>query len=137
MATLAQIRADLASVLETIPGWNVNNGYIGDQVLQYSFKIARPAFDPRMVFSEAKKSVTFTVTAYAPRIPAEEAEAAIDALCEPSGSGSLIAAVQTGSNWSQTIDYAQVVSCGETQVIVWAQDSVEYLGAQFQIEVVW
>jgi hypothetical protein len=35
-----------------------------------------------------------------------------------------------------TVDYAQVIQCGEVQVVQWV-DAAEYLACQFQIEVVW
>jgi hypothetical protein len=136
MTTIAEVRADLVNVLETIPGWSTANGYIGDQLNTYSFKVGRPAFDPRMVFSQAKAVHQFTVTGYAPRATPELSEAALDALCELSGEGSLIAAVQTGSNWSVTVDYAVVTNCGEVQSVTWI-DGVEYLAVQFTIEVCW
>jgi hypothetical protein len=142
MTTIAEVRTDLALVLSNIPGWSVANlngtasGYIGDQLNTYSFKVGRPAFDPRMVLSQAKAQHTFTVTAYAPRATPEVSEAALDGLCELTGEGSLIATVQDGDNWSVTVDYAQVTQCGEVQVATWI-DGVEYLACQFQIEVVW
>jgi hypothetical protein len=135
VTTIAEVREALSDALATIPGWSASP-YIGDQVHTYMFKVARPAFDPRMVMSQAKSSHTFTVTAYAPRATPEASEAALDALCELTGSGSLIAAVQDGDNWSATVDYAQVVSCGEVQVAQWT-DAAEFLACQFQIEVVW
>jgi hypothetical protein len=140
MTTFAEVRADLARVLDGVVGWSVADvagGYVGDQAPQpYSFKVARPPFDPRYVFGEAKKQVTFTVTGYAPRAVPVEAELRLDALCEPTGTGSIIATVQTSTNWSVTIDYAQVVECGETQSVTWI-DGTEYLVAQFRIEVIW
>ena len=134
MTTIAEVRADLVNVLETIPGWSTSTGYVGDQLNTYSFKVGRPSFDPRMVFSQAKAVHQFTVSAYAPRATPEISEAALDALCELSGTGSLIAAVQNGTNWSVSVDYAVVTNCGEVQVIQWI-DGVDYLAVQFQIEV--
>ena len=136
MITIADVRTDLGNVLATIPGWSVPNGYVGDQVNVYSFKVSRPAFDPRTVFSQAKCAHVFNVAAYAPRATPELSEAALDALCELSGEGSLIATVQDGSNWSVTIDYAQVIQCGEVTAITWI-DGVDYLACEFQIEVMW
>ena len=140
MTTFAEVRADLSNVLSGLDGWSVGDvagGYVGDTPpLPYSFKVARPTFDPRYVFGETKKQVTFVVTAYAPRAAPVEAELRLDALCEPSGAGSIIATVQTGTNWSVTVDMAQVVECGEVQSVTWI-DGTEYLAAQFRIEVIW
>ena len=136
MTTIADVRTDLVNVLANIPGWSTSNGYVGDQLITYSFKVSRSAFDPRMVFSQAKATHQFTVAAYAPRATPEVSEAALDALCELSGEGSLIATVQDGTNWSVTVDYAVVTNCGEVQSITWI-DGVEYLAVQFTIEVCW
>jgi hypothetical protein len=65
-----------------------------------------------------------------------EAEIRLDALCEPTGTGSIIATVQTSTNWTVTVDYAEVVECGEVQSVTWI-DGTDYLAAQFRIEVVW
>lgn len=136
MTTIAQVRNDLIEVLRNIPNWSVSNAYVGDTLNTYSFKVGRPSFDPRMVFSQAKAVHQFTVTAYAPRATPELSEAALDALCELTGEGSVIATVQDGTNWTVTVDYASVTSCGEVQVIQWI-DGVDYLAVQFQIEVCW
>lgn len=134
MTTIAEVREDMATVLRNLEGWSVASGYIGDMVNTYSLKIGRPAFDPRMVFQQAKAVHQFTVAAYAPRATPEVSEAALDALCELSGSGSLIATVQNGAHWTASIDYAVVTNCGEVQVITWI-DGVDYLAVQFTIEV--
>jgi hypothetical protein len=137
MTTIAEVRADLINVLTNIEGWSTQNPYVGDMAPHpYSFKIARPAFDPRMVLSQARASHEFTVTAYAPRVTPEVSEQAIDALCELSGDGSLIATVQNDTYWTVDIHYAQVTRCGEVQAITWI-DGMDYLAAQFTIEVVW
>lgn len=135
MTTIYEVRSSLADVLATISGWTVGTPYVGDQVTPYSFKINRPAFDPRMVFSQSKATHVFTVTAYAPRTATEASEQALDALCELSGDGSLIAAVQDGDLWTVTVDYASVIQCGEIQAVDW--DTTQFLACQFQIEVVW
>ena len=102
MTTLAEVRAELADICATIPGWR-SSGWVGDSITEPMIKVARPAFDPRLVFgSDGKKSVTFQLTAYVKRADTERAEKMLDALAEPSGSGSLIAAVQTSSNWSRS-----------------------------------
>ena len=136
MTTIADIRTDLQSVLSNVDGWTCESGYIGDQIHDYSFKIARGSFDPRYVFDESKRRVVFNVTAYAPRAEAEASEAALDLLAEPSGAGSIIETVQDGTLWSVTVDFAQVIQCGEVTLVQWA-DNIEYLACQFQIEVVW
>ena len=60
----------------------------------------------------------------------------MDSLAEPTGAGSIIETVQDGTLWSVTVDFAQVIQCGEVTLVQWA-DNIEYLACQFQIEVVW
>lgn len=134
MTTIADIRTDLMAVLNNVDGWSCESGYIGDQIHDYTFKVARASFDPRYVFDPNARRVVFNVTAYAPRAAAEESEAALDALAEPTGA--LISTVQDGTLWSVTLDYAQVIQVGEVTLVQWA-DNIEYLACQFQIEVVW
>ena len=136
MTTITDVRTDLIAVLGNIDGWTTQNPYVGDMAPHpYSFKVARPGFDPRMVLSQTKASHEFTVTAYAPRVTPEVSEAALDALCELTGAGSIIATVQNDTFWTADIHYAQVTRCGEVQSITWI-DGVDYLAAQFTIEVV-
>jgi len=132
--TIADVRDGLARVLETIDGWRAGP-YLGDQVNPPCFKIARPAFDPRMVFGGSKASHTFRVHAYASRGATDTHERLLDELCELSGTGSVIAAVQDGTNWPVTVDYAQVTQVGEVGISEIA--GVEYLVVNFDIEVVW
>jgi hypothetical protein len=99
--------------------------------------VARPEFDPRMVMSGAKCQHTFTLTAYASRAASELSEESLDALCELSGTGSLIAAVQDELNWTVTVDYAQVVRCGEVYVATFGGGTTEFLACSFDVEVVW
>ena len=63
-------------------------------------------------------------------------ESLLDALAELSGDGSFIAAVADSTNWSITVDYAQVVNVGEVAVANWG-DGTEYLACPFDVEVVW
>ena len=136
MTTIADIRTDLVAVLNNVAGWSAESGYVGDQVDTSTFKVSRASFDPRYVFDPSKRRVVFNVTAYAPRAEAEESEAALDALAEPTGAGSLIETVQDGTLWSVDVDFAQVVQVGEVTLVQWA-DNLEYLACQFQVEVVW
>lgn len=135
MTTIAQVRDNLADIAATITGWR-GTAYVGDAVNAPVIKVFRPAFDPRVVFSGSKMQLTFRCVAYAKRVETDRSEAALDALAELTGSGSFIAAVQTSSNWSVTVDYAQVVNVGETTVVTFG-DGVEYLACPFDVEVVW
>lgn len=136
MTTIAEVRANLVTIADSITGWT-GSAYVGDTVNANTIKVQRPAFNPQMVFGGAKCEHTFRMVAYAPRTAGEYSEALLDELCELTGTGSLIAAVQDGANWSVTVDFAQVVEVGEVQLATYGQDTTEYLACPFQIKVVW
>lgn len=137
MTTIAEVRSQLAAIVSTIDGWS-GAPYIADQINHGVIQIGRPAFDPRMVFSQSKADYTFTATAYASPVTPEASEAQLDALCELTGDGSLLAAVQDGANWTAvTVDYAQVISCGQTRLIQYGDGGASFLACPFEIKVVW
>ena len=138
MTTIAAVRQGLADAITTgLPDWRADP-YVGEQVNPPQIKVVIGPFDPRYVLSEAKKNVLFRCHCYATRSGGAQSEAILDALAEPSGSGSFIAAVQTSSNWSATVDYAQVVNVSEIQVSTFGtSDAIEYFVRTFDVEVVW
>ena len=136
MTALADVRDNLATICTTIDGWT-GSGYVGDTVNAGYIKVTSPAFDPRMVLSGGKCEHTFRLIAYAQRTGSEYSEAALDVLRDVSGDGSLLAAVQTSTNWTITVDYAQVIEIGEVQLAQFGQDTTEYLACSFLVKVVW
>jgi hypothetical protein len=136
VTTIAEVRTDLERVLELISPWRAT-GYVGDQINPPQFVVTRQEFDPRLVLQGSKAQHTFRVIAYMPRVTPVESEAALDALAEPTGNGSLIETVQTSTNWTVTVDYAQVTQVGEVSAVQFGTDTAEYLACPFTIEVVW
>lgn len=134
MTTIVQIRDELANVIDGISGWRAN-AFWGETVNPPVVKISRPPFDPRMVFSAAKQEAVFRATAYVAAGTGESGERQLEALAELTGAGSLTAIVQTGSNWSISIDFAQVVMIG--QVIPEIDSGVGSSVLAFDIKVVW
>ena len=135
MTTIAEVRDNLADICSTLTGW-YGTTYVGDQINPGAIVVSRPAFDPRMVFSQVKAEHDFRLVAYAARGGSQASEAALDALCELSGDGSLIAAVQLSTNWTVTVDYAEVVLCGEVALTMFGADAAEYLACPFDVKVV-
>jgi hypothetical protein len=136
MTTILDARQGLSDALSTIPGWRASP-YVGDQVNPPMIKVTMPAFDPRMVFGQSKSQKTFRCYAYAPRAAAESSERLLDELAEPTGTGSLIEAVQTSGNWTADVDYAVVINVGEITVTQFGTDAAEYFVRPFDVEVVW
>ena len=134
MTTIAQVRDNLADICSTLSGWQ-GSPYVGDAVATGTIKVFRDEYDPRFVFGLAKAVVPFQLVAYLKRIESTASETTLDELCEPTGSGSLIAAVALSTNWSVTVDSAQVVKVGKVAVVQWG-DGAEYLVCPFDVEVV-
>lgn len=134
MTTIVEIRDELADVIDGISGWRAR-GFQGETVNPPVVKISRPPFDPRTVFSSAKQEATFRAVAYVAAGTGESGERQLEALAELTGAGSLTATVQNGSNWSISIDYAQVVLIG--QVIPEIDSGVGSSVLAFDIKVVW
>lgn len=136
MTTIAEVRQNLADIADGLDGWH-GSRYVGDSITRRVIKVFRPSFDPRVVHGGGTQRMTFRCVAYAQRIDSVTSEAALDELAELSGTGSFIAAVQDGANWTVDVDYAVVVEVGEVGVTALGGDGVEYLFCEFNIEVVW
>jgi len=141
MTTIIEVSDDLQTVLQLVTqrvdvgsNWRAT-GFIGEGINAPVLKVARDAFDPRYVFGQSKAEHTFTVTAYVNRSAGESGERDLAALCELSGNGSVIARIQTGANWSVTVDHAQVVNVGKVEPV--EVGGAEYLALPFQVKVVW
>lgn len=135
MTTIAEVRSGLAAACATVSGVSVS-AYPTDQIVTHTVYVHRLPFDPRLVFTGTKAEHDFRLTVYANRASEVTAAAWLEALCELSGGGSLIAAVQTGSNWgSVSVDYASVVNVGEVQVTEVA--GVAYFVVSLDVKVVW
>jgi len=133
MTTIAEVRQNLSDIVDTLDGWH-GSSYVGDSAVAGVIKVFRKPFDPRLVFGSAKTAIVFQCVAYAKRVESRTSEAALDALAEQTGTGSLIAAVALSTNWTVTIDSAQVVEVGE--VAVATLEGAEYLVCPFDVEVV-
>ena len=134
MTTTADVREALA----------VAGSYCGREVKPFmqstvntgSGYVMRREFDPRLVFSGAKVNYPFMVRFYFLAVSLESAQQDIDTLCDTTGAGSFLAAVQSGDNWpASLVDYAQVTNVGEINDST--VDGTNYFTVDFDIEVVW
>jgi len=137
MTTITAVRANLAEICNNIDGGWYGQAHVVEQMNPGCIVVSRPSFDPRMVLSLAKVEYNFRLVAYASRAGGEASEDVLDYLCAMTGPGSLIEAVQESDNWTETVDYAEVVLIGETQVVTYGDDTVtQYLACPFDIKVV-
>ena len=135
MTTIAEVRSGLAAACVTVSGVAAS-AYPTDQIVTHTVYVHRLPFDPRLIFTGSKAEHDFRLTVFANRAAETSSATWLEALAELSGSGSLIAAVQTSANWgSVSVDYAQVVNVGEVQVAEVA--GVAYFVVSFDVKVVW
>lgn len=134
MTTIAEMRDELADVLDGITGWRAN-GFLGDTTDPPVFKVRRLPFDPRLVFSGAKQRATYRATAILNRSTGESGERTLEALADPTSATGVVTVVQTSGNWSVTLDYAQVVQIGE--VVADSNEGGDFLTVAFDIEIGW
>lgn len=133
MPTVTQVRDELADVITTGAGLRAA-ALVQDVMVAPIAVVTRRSFDPRLVLQQSKAAYQFTVTIYVDRTDERAAQVALDGYIELSGAGSVVAAIQTGSNWSVTVDYAQVTQIGEVSAVVIGESN--YLAVPLDVEVV-
>lgn len=133
MPTVTEVRDDLAAVITAGTGLRAAP-LVQDIMVAPIAVVSRRPFDPRMVLQQAKAAYQFTVTIYVDRTDERAAQRALDAYCELSGATSVLAAIQNGSLWSKTVDYAQVTQIGDVVPVVAGESN--YLIVQLDVEVV-
>lgn len=133
MPTVAEVRDELADVITTGAGLRAT-ALVQDTLVAPIAVVSRRPFDPRMVLQQHKAAYQFTVTIYVDRTDERAAQRALDTYCEVSGANSVIAAIQNGSNWSVTVDYAQVTQVGDVQPVIVGESN--YLIVPLDVEVV-
>ena len=133
MTTIAQVRENLASVLQQRTGVRAD-GYVGmTQLAIPCFRVARGEFDPRYNYSSTKVVVPFTAIAFAGISADRAGEKLLDTLADNAGARSVRVAVESTANWPITIDHASLTRIGETQQVEVGGQS--YLAVEFDIEV--
>lgn len=132
MPTIAQVRDGLADAITAGCGLRAS-GYMTDNVPHPVAHVFRGEMDPRMVMGKAKAAYPFIARVFVGRAAEVAAQKRLDELTEPTGAGSLVAAVEDGDNWSVDVDYAVVTSIGAVQNVLIADESVLFV--DFEIEV--
>jgi hypothetical protein len=94
-------------------------------------------FDPRLVFSGAKVTVTFRLWVCAVGVDPPAAGLVLDGLMDPFATTGVTAAVQDEANWpDDLVDYAQVVQVGAFTEVRQNADS-RVFGVPIDVEVCW
>ena len=111
-------------------------GYIDEQVNPPMVMVYTMPFDPRLTTGGSpERSVQMGARVFVRAINARSAQADLRGYMEQSGSGSIRAAIEDDTNWSVTVDYAEVTQIGQPFEYETANEM--YWAVDFSVDVVW
>ena len=133
MATLAQVRADLATLLGGISGLEVDDKP-RDRIEVPCVQVGLPeTVSYEVTFGKAKAAYTIPIRLYASRYDPEEGTASLDSYILPTGSLSIKYAVEAAgatSGW----DFCNVSEAHDFGA--YTIGDIDYLGCEFTVEIV-
>lgn len=135
MATLSQVRADLAERLETITGLYVYP-YVPEQIEWPAVVVGMPErVEYTLTYGPTGLTWHIPLRLYAARFDAETAQETIDQYVAATGSQSIRTALEDGtSTLSSSWHYVKVVECRDFGGYRIAD--VDYIGCELLVEVV-
>lgn len=134
--SIATIRSALAEALDGISGLRAV-GYVTDQVNPPMATVNLKRIDYDLVFADGPATYTFAVMVYAGRTEETAAQTLLDTYCEPTGSGSVKATIETAevvAAMGVAADYVNVKTVNGVGVAPVGE--AEYLAVEFEVEVV-
>ena len=124
----------LAGALEDVPGLRAK-GYADDTVNPNEAQVFTRDFDPRLTFGTTSHSYQLGVRVMVKRQEIRSAQKTLRDFMEPTGSTSILAAIEDESNWSAEVQYAEVTSIGQPFELENANET--YWAVDFDVDVVW
>lgn len=110
--TIAEIRDGMAEAILT--GTNLRcHAYLSTTLSHPCAYIQPGSYDPRQVLGKSKVQYPFKVYVFVGSIAEASAQRRCDVLREPDGTGSIVAAIEDGTLWPVTVDYASVTLVSE------------------------
>lgn len=141
--TINQVCEALATVVGSITGLRAK-GYADDQINPPEAQVYTRPYDPRMVFGKGDNYGASTyqvgVRVFVSRNDMRTAQSTLRGFMETTGTGSVIAKIEDGASWSQTISYAEVTGVGapfEVNIANAAGGVTSYYAVDFDVDVVW
>lgn len=131
--TIATVRDALGDALETISGLTASR-YVPDQVVGPIAVVRRGRVNYDIVFARGADEWQWFIDVYHARTAEQTAQEYLDALCEPSGSGSLKTVLETASVATAAgADYIRVRTASEVNTATVANTT--YLTVTWEVEV--
>jgi hypothetical protein len=134
MPTIQETCDAVAQVVGTIDGLRAL-AYVDDQINPPQAHVTTREFDPRMILGDSKREFQLGVRVFVRRTDPRTAQKQLRGFMEPSGTGSVRAAIEDEDNWNVTVDYAEVTNIGEPFEAETANDV--YWAVDFDVDVVW
>lgn len=141
--TIDEVCQALADVVGSIDGLRAK-AYADDQINPPEAQVYTRPFDPRLVFGRGANYgaslYQLGVRVFVKRSDPRTAQKTLRALMETTGSGSVLAKIEDGDSWSQTIHSAEVVNIGqpfEFEVLGNNNAVTLYWAVDFDVDVIW
>lgn len=133
----------LARVVGSISGLRAK-GYADDQINPPEAQVYTRPYDPRMVFGKGddygRTTYLLGVRVFVKRQNARAAQEQLRGFMETTGNSSILAVIEDGDAWAETIHYAEVTNIGqpfEFEVVGTNNAVTLYWAVDFDVEVVW
>jgi hypothetical protein len=139
MASIDEVCDALAAAVATIPELRAK-GYIDDVINPNDAHVFTREFDPRMVFTTTPITYQLGVRLFVRRSPLRSAQKTLRGFMEPTGSTSVLAAIEDEANWPTDVHFVEVTSIGqpfEYQTSGEHGASETFLAVDYDVTVVW
>jgi hypothetical protein len=135
--SITEVCDALAGAVDGISGLRAK-GYIDDISNPPEAQVYTREYDPRMVFSGAKREFALGVRLFVKRTDIRSAQKALRDYMEPSGSSSVTAKIEDEASWSgATVDFAEVTNVGQPFEYAPTADGPVYWCVDFDVRVCW
>lgn len=142
--TLDEVCAALATVVATVDGISRAKGWADDEINPIEAQVYTRPYDPRMVFGKGanygETTYLLGVRVFASRTNMRTAQKQLRAFMETTGTSSVVAAIEDGDSWAETIDSAEVTGIGqpfEVEIQNAAGGVTTYWAVDFEVDVIW
>ena len=134
--TIDEACVALAAAIDGISGLR-SKGFADDITNPPEAQVYTREYDPRFVFSGAKRTFALGVRVYVKRTDIRSAQRTLRGFMEPSGSTSVSAKIEDEASWTGvTIDDVVVTNVGQPFEFT-DQSGLVYWAVDFDVDVIW
>jgi hypothetical protein len=135
--SITEVCDALAGAVDGLSGIRAK-GYIDDITNPPEAQVFTREYDPRMVLSSTVTTYMLGVRVYVKRTDIRSAQKTLRSFMEPSGSTSILAAINAEGSWSgATVQDAYVTQVGQPFEYSAVEGGPVYWCVDFDVEVIW